>query len=141
MHLNSRIENIIKLSKNWKSSYTLLGLCYLAFNCVEDLSTKLTLSFENHFNHFQTVHSLKSDNLAAHGRFQIESIRYKITQKEWHLYKIFLQSANSHIHSVECSNEKAKIVWNNGDIFKHLFTSWCAAKSSLFIIILYQNIF
>ena len=36
------------------------------------------------------------------------------------------------IHFMQCLKESAKMVLNNGDILKHLSTSRCAAKSSLF---------
>ena len=42
----------------------------------------------------------KRDDLAAHRRFHIKSIRHKIPQKVWHLYKIFLLSAILDIHSM-----------------------------------------
>ena len=47
-----------------------------------------------------TLHSLKRDDLAAHGRFHNESIRHEITEKVRHQYKIFLKSANLDIHSM-----------------------------------------
>ena len=48
------------------------------------------------------LHSLKRDDIVAHGRFHIKSICYKITQKIWHLYKIFLDAVNLHIYSIQC---------------------------------------
>ena len=42
----------------------------------------------------------KRDDLAAHRRCHIESIRHKIILKLWHLYKIFSQSAILDIHSI-----------------------------------------
>ena len=82
---------------------------FSAFDIINEFSKDLFRN-KRQVDLSQPVHSLRKDDPAAHGRFHIESIQQKITQKVWHLYKIVLQSANLHTHSMKCLNQSAKIV-------------------------------